>query len=164
MTRATIDQKLEQAAEELRFDVELSWSGTGRDGVGVIAGEDVATEYSVPASMNGRGAGTNPEELLVSAVGACYSATLQGVLQRRGLPSDSVRVAASGSVTGYPGHARFARLTVSPTICGADPTRLGDYRRAAEAAHERCFIGHTLASSVEYRLGRVSLADEGGAS
>lgn len=33
---------------------------------------------SAPAVMNGRGVGTNPEELLVSAVAACYSLTLCG--------------------------------------------------------------------------------------
>jgi peroxiredoxin-like protein len=149
------------AMRELRFDVDLSWVGSGRSGAGRISGEDVELEYSVPASMGGRGAGTNPEELLVCAVGSCYSATLLGVLRRAGLPADEVRVAAQGTVTGYPEQARFARLRVSPTVAGGDPARADEYRHAAETAHARCFVGHTLAGDVDYQLGSVAVEPAG---
>jgi osmotically inducible protein OsmC len=142
---------------ELRFPTELSWSGSGREGGGRIAGEDVALEYSVPASMGGRGAGTNPEELLVCAVATCYSATLTGVLRRAGLPVTELRTAATGTVTGYPTTARFAGVVVSPTIVGGDPARADAYRAAAEAAHDRCFVGHTLAAEVDYHVGAVTV-------
>lgn len=142
---------------ELRFDVELTWMGNGDEGAGRIHGEDSELEYSVPASMGGRGSGTNPEELLVSAVASCYSATLEGVLRRAGLPAEEVRVDATGvvQISGYPAHARFTRLTVSPTIVDGDPERGAEYERAARGAHDRCFIGHTLAHSVDYRLGAI---------
>ena len=71
--------------------------------------------------MGGRGVDSNPEELLVCAVGACYSATLHGLLRRAGLPTSGVRIAARGTVSGYPAQARFARLTVSPTILDGEP-------------------------------------------
>lgn len=142
---------------ELRFDVELSWSGSGRDGTGRISGGDSEIEWSVPASMGGAGSGTNPEELLVSAVGSCYSATLAGVLRRAGLPLSEVRTTARGFVEGYPGRARFARIVVSPTIHGGDPARADEYRHAAEEAHDRCFIGRTLGPGVGYHVGTVAV-------
>lgn len=142
---------------DLHFTVGLSWSGSGREGAGRIAGDGIELDYSVPASMGGRGTGTSPEQLLVSAVGSCYSATLLGVLRRAELPATEVHVAAEGVVTGYPGHARFERLTVSPTILGGDPARAYEYDRAAAAAHERCFIGNTIAGAVDYRVGRVAV-------
>ena len=71
---------------ELPFQVELEWSGAGREGAGRIVTEDLELELSTPASMGGRGVGTNPEELLVCAVASCYAATLFGVLRRAGLP------------------------------------------------------------------------------
>lgn len=141
----------------MTFSVELSWSGSGREGAGRVEGADTEIGYSVPASMGGRGSGTNPEELLVSAVGSCYSATLFGVLRRAGLPVSTVRVQAVGTVAGYPEQARFAQLTVSPTISGADTGRAYEYEHAAQAAHDRCFIGRTLAPAVDYRVGRVSV-------
>ncbi|HEU5362434.1 MAG TPA: OsmC family protein [Gaiellaceae bacterium] len=143
---------------ELPFAVQLEWAGSGGEGAGRIVTDDLELEYSVPASMGGRGVGSNPEELLVCAVGACYSATLNGVLRRAGLPASGVRVAATATVSGYPEHARFAQLTVSPTIIGGDASRSVEYDHAARAAHDRCFIGRTIAGAVDYRLGTVTVA------
>src|SRR5689334_983706 len=84
----------------------------------------------------GRGVGTNPEELLVSAVSSCYTATLFGVLNRAKLPVDSLVVKASGTVTGLPGRARFAGIVVTPTILGGDLVRQREYEAAARGAHD----------------------------
>jgi peroxiredoxin-like protein len=143
---------------ELPFQVELDWSGSGREGAGRIVTDDLELELSTPASMGGRGVGTNPEELLVSAVASCFSATLFRVLRRAGLPATSLHVEARGVVSGYPGRARFERIVVSPTIVDGDPARVHEYEQAAADAHDRCFIGHTLADDVDYQLGRVAVA------
>lgn len=143
---------------ELSFQLELDWSGSGRQGAGRIVTDDLELELSTPASMGGRGVGTNPEELLVCAVASCFSATLFGVLRRAGLPARSLSVDARGTVSGYPGRARFERIVVSPTIIGGDPNRVHEYEQAADEAHERCFIGHTLADGVAYEVGWVAVA------
>jgi peroxiredoxin-like protein len=140
---------------DLSFDVGLRWSGTGRDGAGEVQGDGVALELSAPKSMGGRGVGTNPEELLVCAISSCYTATLFAVLRRGRLPVDSVTVAASGTVTGFPDQTRFARIVVSPTILGGAAERQEEYEVAAEYAHRRCFIGRTLAPEVTYEVGSV---------
>ena len=118
--------------------------GTGREGVGEIRANNVLIGLSAPESMGGTGVGTNPEELLVSAVSSCYIATLFGVLRRAGLPVASLAVDAGGRVSGFPGEARFDRLVVSPTILGGDPSRQDEYETAASRAHDRCLIGRTL--------------------
>lgn len=143
---------------ELSFQIELDWSGSGRDGAGRIVTDDLELELSTPESMGGRGVGTNPEELLVSAVASCYAATLFGVLRRANLPASSLSVDARGTVSGYPGHARFERIVVSPTIVDGDPARSREYVQAAADAHDRCFIGHTLADHVDYQVGWVAVA------
>jgi peroxiredoxin-like protein len=143
---------------ELPFQVELEWTGSGRQGTGRIVTDDLELELSTPASMGGRGVGTNPEELLVCAVASCYAATLYGVLGRSGLPAESVSIDARGTVGGYPGQARFERIVVSPTIVGGDPERAHAYEQAAAAAHDRCFIGQTIAGTVDYQVGWVAVA------
>lgn len=144
--------------EELSFEAQLEWSGRGRDGAGRIVTDDLQFELSTPASMGGRGVGTNPEELLVCAVASCYAATLFGVLHRMGLPAGSVRIDARGSVGGYPGQARFERIVVSPTIVDGDAARVQEYEQAAADAHDRCFIGGTIAGTVDYQVGWVAVA------
>ena len=145
---------------DLSFDVELMWSETGGKGAGEIKTDDLVLELSGPESMGGRGVGTNPEELLVCAVSSCFTATLFGVLRRAQLPVDSLAVGASGIVTGFPGHARFARIVVSPTILGGDGARHQEYEAAAGIAHDRCFIGHTLAPEVIYEVGPVQVRED----
>jgi osmotically inducible protein OsmC len=144
---------------DLDFEVQLNWSGTGRQGAGLIDTDDLVLDFSAPASMGGRGVGTNPEELLVSAVSACYTATLFAVLERAGLTVHSLTVAGKGTVTGFPRDTRFERITVSPTIVGGDTRRRGEYEDAANLAHERCFIGNTLAPGMAYVVGSVQIRD-----
>jgi peroxiredoxin-like protein len=145
---------------DLTFNAELMWSGSGRDGVGEIQAEGLALEVSGPESMGGRGVGTNPEELLVCAVSSCFTATLFGVLRRAQLPVDSLSVASGGTVTGFPDHARFARIVVSPTVLGGDVERQAEYEEAASIAHYRCLIGRTLAPDVLYEVGSVRVQED----
>ena len=70
---------------------------------------------------------------------------------------DSLAADASGTVTDFPGHTRFARIVVSPTIMGGNVERQSEYETAAEIAHERCFIGRTLAPEVAYEVGPVKV-------
>jgi peroxiredoxin-like protein len=142
---------------DLSFDVDLRWTEIGGKGVGEIQTGDLALEISGPEAMGGRGVGTNPEELLVCAVSSCYIATLFGVLRRSRLPVDSLAVSAGGTVSGFPGRARFARIVVSPTILGGDVARLAEYEAAATKAHDRCFIGRALAPDVAYEVGPVAV-------
>lgn len=144
---------------DLSFDVQLTWSGTGRQGAGQIQSDDLVLELSAPESMGGRGVGTNPEELLVSAVSSCYTATLYAVLRRAQLPVDSLVVGGSGTVTGFPAATRFARIVVTPTVIGGDIARRPEYEAATALAHDRCFIGHTLAPEVAYEVGPVHVRE-----
>lgn len=144
---------------DLCFDVALRWSGTGREGAGEIETDDLAFELSAPESMGGRGIGTNPKELLVCAVSSCYTATLSAALRRSRLPVESLAMNATGTVTGFPGHARFARIVVSPTILGGDVTRRTEYEVAADDAHDRCFIGRAPAPEVVYEVGSVTVRE-----
>jgi peroxiredoxin-like protein len=145
---------------DMRFDVELRWSETEGKGVGEIQTDDLAFELSGPKSMGGRGVGTNPEELLVCAVSSCYTATLFAVLRRARLPVDSLAVGASGTVTGFPGNTRFARIVVNPTVLGGDVERREEYETAAGIAHDRCFIGHALAPEVAYEVGSTRVHED----
>jgi peroxiredoxin-like protein len=137
---------------DLSFDVELMWSETAGKGAGEIKTDDLVLELSGPKSMGGRGIGTNPEELLVCAVSSCFTATLFGVLSRAQLPVDSLAVDASGTVTGFPGHARFARIVVSPTIMSTKLRRESPTSAASSGARSP---QRWLTRSARYRCERM---------
>lgn len=142
---------------DLTFEISAKWAGTGRTGEGRLTTGGKEITYSAPASMGGKGVGTSPEELLMSAVTACYSGTLFYGLQKAGLPVSTVDIRTQGVVEDYPGKARFARLVVHPTIAGGDPARKPEYEALAVEARDRCFIGKTVRASVQYEVGTVSV-------
>jgi len=145
----------------LTFTVGARWSGSAREGSGVLRSGGQSVTYSVPASMRGRGEGMSPEELLASAVVSCYSATLAGLLAQAKLPVARIDIHASEVVADYPGpKARVASITVTPVFVGADDGRRDDYVAAARQARERCFIGRQLAVDVDYRVGQAGFATE----
>lgn len=143
---------------DLTFNVAAEWSGRGRQGEGTMHAGEETIHYSGPANMGGKGSGTNPEELLLAAVTACYSGTLFRVLQQRGLPVESVRIRTEGVVANYPGDAKFNRLTVNPTIIGGDAASEEAYVQAAEVARQECFIGRTVRDYLDYTVGAVTVA------
>lgn len=141
---------------DLRYNVKAAWNGAGPTGEGTLTIGDEVLPYSVPADMGGKGKGASPETLLISAVTACYSATLYHFLSKRRLPVSSVAVDTAGFVGNYPSKPRYSRIEVSPTIHGGDPERQADYETATRMAREHCFIGQTVAAGgVSYDLGSV---------
>ncbi len=145
---------------DLLFTGKLSWSG-GRSSSGLVETGGQSLQFSVPASMGGLGAGTNPEELLSSAVGSCYTSTLAAILESRRLPVASIEVQVNTLVSDFPGpNARVAAITVNPTFVGGEPGREPDYESVAQTARQKCFIGKHLAPQVSYRVGEVEFAEE----
>ncbi len=142
---------------ELAFHVSAVWTGSGRDGSGTLALGGQSIPYSAPDTMGGKGEGTSPEQLLLAAVTSCYSGTLFRLVQRAGLPITRVDMQTDGTVSNYPAAATFSRITVNPRIVGGDARKLEDYRAAAVAARDQCFIGRTVRDYLAYEVGRVEV-------
>jgi peroxiredoxin-like protein len=143
---------------DLAFEAAVIWRGPAGERRGTVETGGQTVGWSVPSSMGGLGEGTSPEELLLAAVGTCYSATLGGALRQAKLPAGEIRVRVEGLVSGHPASTRYERITVSPRIAGGDAGRVAQYRQAAEAARDRCFIGAIVRSQVEYAVGEVEVA------
>lgn len=158
--RGLLPEGEELEMSDLLFTSKLSWSG-GRSSSGLVETGGQSWQFSVPASMGGLGVGTNPEELLSSAVGSCYTSTLAAILESRRLRAASIEVQVNTLVSDYPGpNARVAAITVNPTIVGGELGREPDYESATYTARQRCFIGRHLAPQLTYRVGEVEFAEE----
>lgn len=140
----------------INFHQELTMSVGRPQNQGELTLCDERLSYSATALLRGEGMGTNPEELLTSAVGACFSRTLAAVLSVQQLPAESLKVVVDGVVVQEPA-LEFRSLTVNPTVYGAVQGRAKDYHRAAETALNHCFIGNLISHKVAYRLGELTL-------
>ncbi len=99
----------------------------------------------------------SPEVLLIAAISSCYSISLSNVLEAASLPQKQISVHADGVIVSDLGRMKFARVTVNPTIRGADVLRRDAYQKAAVAARDGCLIGRSIRGNVAYIVGGVSL-------
>src|SRR5438552_19213976 len=110
--------------------VRATLSYNAAEATGAIAARSGSLPFSIPTEMGGKGKGTNPEELLLSAVASCFTLTLAIVLRIQKLPYTDLRIGAEGLVTGLPRDLKYQRITVNPMIIGADEARRADYLAA----------------------------------
>lgn len=144
---------------DVHFTIDAVVRGTGKDREGMIIAGDEKIRYSAPAPMGGKGTGANPETLLISAVTACYSLTLLYLLQKKRLAVSELAIKTEGIVDGHPQKHRYAKIIVNPTVHGGDDSQLKEYQVAATEAHDKCFIGQTVAKGqVAYEVGKVAVA------
>ena len=94
---------------------------------------------------------------MIAAIASSYRTTLSNLLRGGSLPSTRVSVRADGVIANDHGKARFTRVTLHPTIHGADVPRREAYKKAATTARDECLIGRAVRGNVSYVVGDVSL-------
>jgi organic hydroperoxide reductase OsmC/OhrA len=136
--------------------VDLEWHSAGEARIAAVP--DGASPYAMPGPSCGGGV-ANPETLLIAAMASSYGATLSNVLRGSSLARTRICVSAEGVITTDLGKPRFTRVTVVPTIRGADPSRRDEYEKAAVTARDECLIGRSIRGNVAYVVGEVSLVE-----
>ncbi len=77
----------------------------------------------VPPEFGGNGVGTNPEELLASAIAGCYSITFGIIAANRKLPFEGLTTKVTGFVEQNGASFVYTKVVVKPTIrLSADAT------------------------------------------
>ncbi len=122
----------------------------GSDGEGLIKTSLPAPiSYGVPAEMGGTPHRTNPEELLLSAVSACYTITLALLYERKGLAAPDLELDAFGQVERQPDRSLvFTQITLRPTIFISSPNEKQLAEEMAARAEKQCFISNIVRSTV----------------
>ncbi|HVL39758.1 MAG TPA: OsmC family protein [Fimbriimonadaceae bacterium] len=134
------------------YPVVVDWQG-GRDGSGTCKGErsGVESPLSVPPEFQGPGNGTNPEELLTSAIASCYTITFGIIAANRKVPVRQTRVRAVGEVeqAGVQNTFRAVRIEAEITL---EPDATEEHAKLAEdLAHKAdsyCLITNAVRDKV----------------
>lgn len=143
---------------DIHCGVDLEWSSV--DNTGFIKSPTGDVRYSALSPSNTGSNGPSPEVLLVAAISSCYSIALANVLRASSLPQTSVSIRADGVIVSEFGKGRFRRVTLNPTIGGADILRRSAYERAAIAARDECLVGRSVRGNVACVVGDISLRRE----
>lgn len=134
------------------YPVNVEWKGS-REGHGTLEAEISQTKVSlaVGKEFQGTGEGTNPEELLTSAVAACYSITFGILASNRKLPVDSFELKAVGEVEQNGNSLVFTALVLKPKIVlseGADEAAYKLAEDLALKAESYCIISNAIRDKV----------------
>ena len=132
------------------FTVNGEWQG-GWQGVGHVQSKGIDTVISVDQSMNGKGVGTNPDELLIASVQSCYLMTLGIHLDSHHIAYESISIRSEGVVTDE-GGLHFQSITHYPVLKLAQDADKETYRAAEEvvaSAERYCMIAKALKGNVE---------------
>jgi len=135
------------------FAQKAVWQG-GRDGHGALAVGGIDVPLSIPVQLKGPGAGSNPEELMLSALAACFSMTL-GLIAVRAQPAvQRIETEIHGTVdlVRQPRpNLKFLEIRFSPHLwLAADqPEPSADaLLKLCQQAEDGCFITQTVKAGV----------------
>lgn len=135
---------------EHTFHYKGSWEG-GRAGRGQIKVGNLESVISTPASMNGLGEGTNPDEMLLGAAGSCYLMTLAFALERSGMNVETLTLASTGTVS-EEGGLHFEKIIHKPYIVlssDAGDSEIEKVHQLVKISEERCMVSKALHGNVE---------------
>ncbi len=134
------------------YNVTVEWNG-GREGSGNVttAYSGVSIPLAVPPEFQGLGGGSNPEELLTSAIASCYSITFGIVAAMRRLVVTSLKVEATGTVEQNGQSFTYANIVIRPAITLAADATDDQVKIAEDVAHKAdnyCLITNAVRGKV----------------
>jgi lipoyl-dependent peroxiredoxin len=129
---------------------DVTWKGSVARGAGSIAGRSGGLgplPYSEPTRIGPPEGNTSPEELLAAAHAGCYAMSLAAELTRGKTPPDRLSVTAKCTLDKVEGAGhRIVAMDIDARgrVPGLDTET---FRRAAQAADERCTFSHLVRAS-----------------
>ncbi|MGX0909608.1 SACOL1771 family peroxiredoxin [Staphylococcus caprae] len=133
------------------FKVKTKWQG-GRDKVGTVKGDIIESQISIPSSLGGKGIGTNPDEMLVSAASSCYIISLAATLERAGYTDIQIHQQSIGTASFVNGKFQIDRITHYPEIQVNEANKANLEKRLSkllEIADRNCMISNSIRNNVE---------------
>jgi peroxiredoxin-like protein len=139
-----------------KYPVVAEWIG-GKDGEGKVLAKHSGAENAikVPVEFGGPGGGTNPEELLTSAIAACYTITFGIIASNRKLPVKNVETTAVGVVEQNGPQFVYKAITLKPVISMEGEPTLEQLKMTEEMAHKAdgyCIITNAVRGKVEINV------------
>jgi peroxiredoxin-like protein len=135
------------------YPITVEWTG-GKEGKGRVAAGHSGASYdiAVPPEYQGTGAGTNPEELLTSAITSCYSITFGIIAANRKVPVTGLRVEATGQVEQNGPSLKYSNITIRPYITLSADATDEQFKLAEDMAHKAdsyCLVTNAVRNSVQ---------------
>lgn len=139
---------------EQHFHLNADWPG-GRNSEGCIEAGNLQTKISIPKEMDGPGAGTNPDEMLLGAAATCYIITLAAMIERAELPLKEMSLESEGIVDVTNGVFTYKKIIHKPAVALQASATEAEHKKLAslvEKAEKSCMISRAIQGNVEMEL------------
>ncbi|MCY7858949.1 OsmC family protein [Bacillus sonorensis] len=136
------------------FHLQADWPGKRND-VGRIESGNLKTEISIPKEMDGPGAGSNPDEMLLGAAATCYIITLAAMMERSGLEKEGLTMESEAVVDVTGGVFTYEKIIHRPVIRLTKDASEKDVELAgklAQKAETSCMISRAVQGNVAIEL------------
>ncbi|ARI75989.1 OsmC family protein [Halobacillus mangrovi] len=136
------------------FHLKADWPG-GRNEVGYIESDKLKTKISIPKEMDGPDIGTNPDEMLLGAAATCYIISLAAMIERAGLPLESMDMESEGIVDVTDGVFTYKKIIHKPQVSlksEASEKDLRKLKQLVEKAEKSCMISKAIQGNVDLEL------------
>lgn len=133
------------------FKVNFHWQG-GRDETGNFKGDVLQESFSIPSSLGGMGQGTNPDELLVSAAGSCFTISLAATLERAHFDIQELQLTSIGTAEFNENRFTMKQISHDIQITVEDHATKDKLerriKRLLEIADHHCMVSNSLRGNV----------------
>lgn len=135
------------------FHLQANWPG-GRNEVGTIEAGQLKTNISIPPEMDGPGAGTNPDEMLLGAAATCYIITLAAMLERSGIHQEALTMESEAIVDVTNGVFTYEKIIHKPHVIVTPKFAAQEEKinRLIKKAETSCMISRAIQGNVEIEL------------
>ncbi|MBI5974248.1 SACOL1771 family peroxiredoxin [Staphylococcus canis] len=134
------------------FRVQAEWQG-GRDAVGQLSSRHIQHQFSIPDELEGKGVGTNPDELLVSAAASCITISLAATLERARVKFSNLTVNSTGTASFNEGFFKMEQIVHEPVISVKNESHKLDLERKIDRyvkiADKNCMVSNSVRNNVK---------------
>jgi organic hydroperoxide reductase OsmC/OhrA len=144
----------EKKDEVQHYRVSVTWEGDAGGSGTSRAGDGVTIPFGSAVELGGSGHGTNPEELLLSAVGACFIGTWAIFLKKLGIAYAEPALSVEGTLEKDP--AGGYHMTGIDITCAVPESLLARDRAAVEKtlqlAEKYCIVSKVARAAMPVRV------------
>ncbi|MGN1400115.1 MAG: OsmC family protein [Bacillus sp. (in: firmicutes)] len=136
------------------FLLKTHWPGLRND-TGTMETGKWKTVISIPEEMDGPGAGTNPDEMLLGAAATCYIITLAALMERSRIEKVDLQMESEGIVEVENGVFTYKKIIHRPfiTLPSDAPDKKADLvRKLAKKAETSCMISRAIQGNIDLSL------------
>ncbi|WP_176487764.1 OsmC family protein [Candidatus Regiella insecticola] len=119
-----------------------------KEGQGDLAFGLIKTQHSVPQDLGGKGIGTNPEELIVSAAASCFLITLAAIFQFKHVSYQRLEVDSTAEFEVTPRGPKMRAIHHQVKVYMDAKGETVEVEKHIKEAEEGCMISAALSGNV----------------